>query len=233
MDTHKNTLAENEKEKPQKGSIIRTVNGEVMRFELTDEERDGVWDMVEQQNVEKHFKDLLREQGYDTSLSGMESIISEMAEKYRDDYGYGKADTDGDGLTDGDEGNIYNTDPLKYDTDGDGVIDSDEILLGLDPNDSTDGDTEIKQSIGEDELRVNKYNDNFKISIDVEASNNVKRFIKQGVSRYSGMLSNNRSIIGLPISIEYNAGTIKSGTITFRLDDKFVDGNSHFIPNSD
>lgn len=92
MDTHKNTLAENEKEKPQKGSIIRTVNGEVMRFELTDEERDGVWDMVEQQNVEKHFKDLLREQGYDTSLSGMESIISEKAEKYRDDYGYGNND---------------------------------------------------------------------------------------------------------------------------------------------
>lgn len=141
-----------------------------------------------------------------------------------------KADTDGDGLTDGDEVNIYNTDPLKYDTDGDGVIDSDEILLGLDPNDSTDGDTEIKQFIGEDELRVNKYNDNFKISIDVEASNNVKRFIKQGVSRYSGMLSNNRSIIGLPISLEYNAGTIKSGTISFRLDDKFVDSNSHFYP---
>lgn len=141
-----------------------------------------------------------------------------------------KADTDGDGLTDGDEVNIYNTDPLKYDTDDDGVIDSDEILLGLNPNDPTDGDTVVKQSISEDELRVNQYNDNFKISIDVEASNNVKRFINQDVSRYTGILSDNKSIIGLPISIAYNAGTIKSGTITFRLDDKFVDGNSHFYP---
>lgn len=141
-----------------------------------------------------------------------------------------KADTDGDGLTDGNEVSIYNTDPLKYDTDGDGVIDGDEILLDLDPNDPTDGDTIIKQSMSEDEMRVNKYNDNFKISIDVEASNNVKRFINQSVSRYTGILSNNRAIIGLPVSIEYNAGTIKSGTITFRLDDKFVDSNSHFYP---
>ena len=141
-----------------------------------------------------------------------------------------KADTDGDGLTDGDEVNIYNTDPLKYDTDGDGVIDSDEILFGLNPNEPTDGDAVIKQSISEDELRVNKYNDNFKISIDVEASNNVKRFIKQGISRYTGILSDNRAIIGLPISVEYSAGTIQSGTITFRLDDKFVDSNSHFYP---
>lgn len=141
-----------------------------------------------------------------------------------------KADTDEDGLTDGDEVNIYNTNPLKYDTDGDGVIDGDEVLFSLNPNDLTDGNTIIKQSISEDELRVNKYNDNFKISIDVEASNNVKRFIDENISRYSGILSDNRAIIGLPISVKYNAGTIKSGTITFRLDDKFVDSNSHFYP---
>lgn len=38
---------------PKIGSIIRNVNGEDMRFELTDEERNGIWDMVEQQNAEE------------------------------------------------------------------------------------------------------------------------------------------------------------------------------------
>lgn len=38
-------------------------------------------------------------------------------------------DTDNDGLTDGDEVNIYGTDPLKYDTDDDGISDGDEIAL--------------------------------------------------------------------------------------------------------
>jgi len=37
-------------------------------------------------------------------------------------------DTDGDGLTDGDEVNNYKTDPLKPDTDGDGLSDYDEIF---------------------------------------------------------------------------------------------------------
>ena len=78
--------------KPQAGSIIRIVNGETMRFELTDEECDGVWNMVEQQNVEEHFKELLCENGYDITLPGMDRIITEMADKYRDDFGYGNDD---------------------------------------------------------------------------------------------------------------------------------------------
>ncbi len=38
-----------------------------------------------------------------------------------------KRDTDGDTLSDADELNIYNTDPLKEDTNGDGVADDEEI----------------------------------------------------------------------------------------------------------
>lgn len=45
-----------------------------------------------------------------------------------------KADTDGDGLSDGDEVNIYHTNPLLVDTDGDGMSDGDEIAAGTDPN---------------------------------------------------------------------------------------------------
>jgi outer membrane protein OmpA-like peptidoglycan-associated protein len=64
-----------------------------------------------------------------------------------------KKDTDGDGLTDGEEINKYKTDPLKKDTDGDGLSDGDEVLkYKTDPlNPDTDGDGL------EDGEEVNKY----------------------------------------------------------------------------
>ena len=68
------------------------------------------------------------------------------------------------------------TEPTLVDTDGNGL--RGRILIQM--------ETPVNQVINEEEMRVNKYNDDFKISIDVDASNNVKRFIKQGVSRYSG-----------------------------------------------
>ena len=54
-----------------------------------------------------------------------------------------KADTDGDGLNDGDEVTVYKTSPLVSDTDGDGLSDGDEVLIWhsnpLNPD--TDGDS--------------------------------------------------------------------------------------------
>ncbi|HUL43791.1 MAG TPA: OmpA family protein [Bacteroidota bacterium] len=52
------------------------------------------------------------------------------------------ADTDGDGISDGDEVHVYHTDPLKKDTDGDGLSDYDEIFkYHTDPlKVDTDGD---------------------------------------------------------------------------------------------
>ncbi|HTK82399.1 MAG TPA: OmpA family protein [Bacteroidota bacterium] len=51
-------------------------------------------------------------------------------------------DTDGDGLSDGDEVNVYHTNPLKPDSDGDGLNDGDEVKKHkTDPNKAdTDGD---------------------------------------------------------------------------------------------
>ena len=53
-----------------------------------------------------------------------------------------KADTDGDGLSDGEEANAHRTDPLKADTDGDGLSDGEEInTYRTDPlKADTDGD---------------------------------------------------------------------------------------------
>ncbi|CAA9568198.1 MAG: hypothetical protein AVDCRST_MAG59-3238 [uncultured Thermomicrobiales bacterium] len=49
-------------------------------------------------------------------------------------------DTDADGLADGDEINIYSTDPTIFDTDGDGLGDGEEeFATGTDPTDPSDG----------------------------------------------------------------------------------------------
>lgn len=109
---------------PKIGSIIRTVNGQNMQFELTDEERNGVWNMVEQQNVESHFKELLSERGVLPDWSGMEIIITGMAEKYRDDFGYGY-DEDMQGYIDDHEDEIKKiTDKYLY---GDIYVDKGNI----------------------------------------------------------------------------------------------------------
>jgi fibronectin type 3 domain-containing protein len=53
-------------------------------------------------------------------------------------------DTDGDGLSDADERNIYGTDPLKADTDGDGLRDGDEAAFwGRSWHEDDDGDGAI------------------------------------------------------------------------------------------
>jgi hypothetical protein len=49
------------------------------------------------------------------------------------------ADTDRDGLLDGEEVNAYATDPTRADTDGDYLIDAAELDAGLDPLDPADG----------------------------------------------------------------------------------------------
>ncbi|MEK7632022.1 MAG: hypothetical protein AAB445_04140 [Patescibacteria group bacterium] len=47
-----------------------------------------------------------------------------------------KADTDGDGLGDGEEVNVYTTDPKRPDTDGDGNPDGTEVKKGYNPKGS-------------------------------------------------------------------------------------------------
>jgi hypothetical protein len=52
------------------------------------------------------------------------------------------ADSDNDGLNDGDEVNTHGTDPLEADTDGGGVEDGDEIDAGTNPNDANDDEAD-------------------------------------------------------------------------------------------
>ena len=50
-------------------------------------------------------------------------------------YEIAPSDTDGDGISDADEINVYGTDPNRSDTDGDGILDGEEVNSGSDPLD--------------------------------------------------------------------------------------------------
>jgi len=74
--------------------------------------------------------------------SFMQATVTDgLALSYR--FGYGtdplKWDTDGDGLSDGEEVFIHGTNPLEPDTDYDGLSDFWEVMHGFDPLDPLDG----------------------------------------------------------------------------------------------
>jgi len=69
----------------------------------------------------------------DTDLDGLTDV--EETTLGTDPY---RADSDGDGLSDGDEVFLYGTDPVASDSDGDGVEDGTEVEEGTDPMDETD-----------------------------------------------------------------------------------------------
>lgn len=72
----------------------------------------------------------------------------------------GPTDSDGDGLTDGEETQVYGTDPLNPDTDGDGIQDGVEVHDGLctDPLLSdTDGD-DLSDGVGESDAGTDPCN---------------------------------------------------------------------------
>lgn len=75
-------------------------------------------------------------EGADTDADGLINSKEVSAGTLPDD-----GDTDKDGLNDGDEVNVWDTNPLKKDTDGDGLSDGDEVKAGIDPkSQDTDGD---------------------------------------------------------------------------------------------
>ncbi len=105
-----------------------------------------------------------------------------------------KADTDGDGLSDGDEVLKYHTDPLKADTDGDGLSDGDEVLkYHTDPlKADTDGDG---LSDGDEVLKY--HTDPLKADTDGDGLNDGDEVMKYKTD---------------PLKADTDGGTVNDGT---------------------
>jgi alpha-tubulin suppressor-like RCC1 family protein len=90
----------------------------------TDTDNDGLgdeWEMSE-------FGSLDQDASGDYDADGLTNV-----QEYRAHLSPTNPDTDGDGLTDGEEINNYGTDPGNADSDGDGMGDGWEVHYGLDP----------------------------------------------------------------------------------------------------
>lgn len=103
-----------------------------IRFIVPDEDGDGMSDTWEQ------------EYGLDINdpsdaLTDLDGDGLNNLEEYSLDTDPTAFDTDGDGLSDGDEVNVYATSPLNADSDGDLMSDGFEVTHGFDPLDASDG----------------------------------------------------------------------------------------------
>lgn len=122
-----------------------------------------------------------------------------------------RTDTDGDGLTDYEETEIYGTDPLNPDTDNDTISDRDEILAGLNPlNPSTNGvpDAEctFAQTISKDSnvlKEINTDDNPYELSIDITAAGYAEGSIEVEESGYSAAIAND-IILGKAAEIIYS-----------------------------
>lgn len=148
------------------------------------------------------------------------------------------ADTDDDALTDYEEVEVYNTDPLKADTDGDTLKDGDEIALGLDPlNPMTfgvpDAEYTVEQTISADSEvleEINTDENDYCLSVDVIASGYVEGNLTAKETGYAAAIQN-EFMVGIAAELSYtNEAGIESVTLTFELADEVINDSLDLFP---
>jgi parallel beta-helix repeat protein len=112
---------------PLHSNIVSIVDMGADEFVDTDaDELADVWEA-------RFLGDLNQSAGMDGDLDTLTNI-----EEYNLGTDPDESDTDGDGLEDGQEVNVYGTLPLQADSDGDVMTDGQEIAFGLNPLDAVD-----------------------------------------------------------------------------------------------
>lgn len=151
-------------------------------------------------------------------------------EEYQLDTDPWSADTDGDGLSDGDEVNIYGSDPLNPDTDGDGIMDGDEIYLGIDPtkqdtdgNGILDGDeyyevtTEISEELADPNFSAS-------VKMTVEGSKAFTTLIRNVEGEDAYLSEEIAGYIGAPYDFTTDA-SFNEAEMTFTFDESLINGD--------
>ncbi|MEE0185053.1 MAG: cellulose binding domain-containing protein [Oscillospiraceae bacterium] len=142
------------------------------------------------------------------------------------------ADSDYDGLSDGDEENIYGTDPLNPDTDGDSLFDGDEIALGLNPLVADSNDDGIPDNeemfpqnksfdAGDTDTVVQNIDIAFEGTGYIDSTTTVESIMND-----DWMCSNIVGLIGEPYDIS-SSSKIKNAEITFKINKSSL-GNTQF-----
>lgn len=143
------------------------------------------------------------------------------------------ADTDYDGLADGEEVSRYGTDPLKYDTDDEGISDGDEIAIGLNPlNSSTFGypDSEYKavRVVSAEDALLQEINDNnkdYRMKFEAQGCGNPLEGLIVRESAYSAVIDND-NILGISPEFLYeqnkNAGRLEKMKLSFEINPSVV-----------
>ena len=134
-------------------------------------------------------------------------------------------DTDGDGLSDGDEINIYGSDPLKMDTDGDTLSDGQDIKLSFDPtkkdtdaNGISDADETVHQTLSE-EINNTKHPGVLSVSISLDCNgylgDNANILDVYDIDMRSSEVV---GLIGSPVDITVDC-SFKTADIEFKYDE--------------
>ena len=132
-------------------------------------------------------------------------------------------DTDGDKLLDGEEVNVYFTDPLVMDTDSDGLDDYDEVQLDSDPNNSdSDGNGILDGAEKRLQVITHEAEDPDSavrsVTVSINATGNIDRTTHiRNIMNTDMMCTNVVGLVGEPYSIESDS-EFEKATITFNID---------------